>query len=87
MFADFQNITEPIYVPDVYVSDLLCIEDAGDGDLRFVFVTRQRSIYGGDEHVVVARLVAPITTVHRSIQKTMKHMNFRCCGAARLPSH
>lgn len=87
MFAEFQNITEPIYVPDVYVSDLLCIEDAGDGDLRFVFVTRQRSIYGGDEHVVVARLVLPATTVYRSMKRTMQHMNVQCCGAVKSLAH
>lgn len=52
--------TEPIAVPDIFVSGIGRIETAGGGNLRFTFFTVQQSLHGhGPERVIVARLVMP----------------------------
>ena len=68
-------LSEPVFVEDVYVSDLGGIEDAGDGMLRFTFCARQ-----SNEVVVRVRLVAGPTLVLYTIKATLKYMGYRCCG-------
>ena len=76
-------LSEPVVIPDTYSSGLSHIEDVGDGNLRFTFVVRQRSTYGGDEHNIVARLVLPRSAVHLALKTTMQALGMKCCGAGR----
>jgi hypothetical protein len=82
---DFALI-EPAIVPDVFISGLADAEDLGDGNWRWTFYARQKSIdyAGAVELVVVARIILPHSAVIQSIRKTMQSMGVSCCGAERL---
>lgn len=77
-------LSEPVAIPDVYASSLSHVEDLGDGNYRFTFCVRQLSTYGGDEHVIVTRLIMPGSAVYAAMQQTMKAMGHACCGAGRM---
>lgn len=54
-------LTEPIAVPDTYVSGLARIEDLG-ACFRFTYFSTHRPLCGGEhdlERVIVARIVMP----------------------------
>lgn len=82
-------IIEPVTIDDIYVSDLCGIEDAGDGNLRFIFGSRQVSTYDGVsvELVVKARIVAGPSIILLTIRRTLRHLGMHCCGAVRGWTH
>lgn len=76
-------LSEPVIIPDIFTSGLADIEDLEDGNYRFTFYTRQRSPYGGDENIVVSRLVMPASALIPAIRRTMRVAGYACCGAGR----
>lgn len=64
-------LSEPFAIQDVYASGLSHVEDLGDGNYRFTFYTRQASIYGRADAVVVCRLIMPINAVHDGVRETL----------------
>lgn len=61
MFSVSAPLTEPIAVPDIFVSGLARIEDLGSC-FRFTYFSNQRPLQGDAhdlERVVVARIVMP----------------------------
>lgn len=77
-------IVEPAIVPDVYCSGRFAPEDLGNGDFRFTFYVKQRSIEGEEEHVIVARLILPGIVIFQTLPETMKALGIGCCGGERL---
>ena len=80
-------LSEPAIVPDVFASGLADAEDLGDGNMRFTFFARQKSMQdyaGAWELVIVARLVMPIGAVHAGMKATMQELGVSCCGAEQL---
>ena len=75
-------VTEPIIIQDTFVTALHDIEDLGEGNFRFVFIAKQRSSYDGtsQEHVVVAKLVAPTMTVFHAAMWALKAIGVKCCA-------
>lgn len=74
------QLTEPVVIPDIYVSDLADVEELGNMNYRFTFTTRQRSTYDGlsIENVIVCRLVLPATAVIAAMNATKGALNLRC---------
>lgn len=59
-------LTEPIAIPDTYISGLARIEHLPGENMRFIFYTLQRPLDGPEhnlERVVVARLILSMQTV------------------------
>lgn len=85
VMLSIEMLSEPVSVPDTYVTELGGIEDAGDGMVRFVFCARQKSAYDPHETetVIRVRLVAGPTLIWHTIRMTMQHFGQRCCGAFR----
>lgn len=78
---------EPAMVPDVYVSDLAQVEDLGEGNLRFTFSTRQKSMHdyaGETENVIVSRLIMPLPTLYALRQHMMTMLGTCACGAGSI---
>jgi hypothetical protein len=68
-----QLLTEPIAIQDVFASGLAQAEDLQDGNFRFTFYARQKSLHdyaGTIEYVVVARIVLPTVAVFSAMQMT-----------------
>lgn len=83
MLTAAELLSEPFQVEDVYVSELGSIEDAGDGNVRFVFGIRK---HGTVESRVA--LIAGPTLIWHTIRETMKHFGRKCCGALyERPTH
>lgn len=78
-------LSEPVHVPDNYVSGLSHIEDLGDGMLRFTFYKRQMSTYGVEEYVIADRIILSSTAVAKALKSTMNFMGWRCCCAGKEP--
>lgn len=76
MLHAVENLSEPFQIEDIYVDRLGAIEDAGDGNTRFVFCVSKR---GGVE--VKVHLVAGPTLIWHTIRETMRFFGKRCCGA------
>lgn len=77
-----EMLSEPVSVPDVYVSGMSHIEELGDGNLRFTFFVNQQSIHGGGaDCVVVSRLILPTSAVHVALKQVMTKLGYACCGA------
>lgn len=57
------RMTEPVLVPDIFVSGLGEVEDLGGGCFRFVFYVKQHTPDGTDETMIVAKLIAPMEAV------------------------
>lgn len=77
-----EMLSEPVSVPDVYVSGMSHIEELGDGNLRFTFYTQHQSIHGGgEEWVIVSRLILPTSAVHGAMKQVMTKLGYACCGA------
>lgn len=66
-------LTEPIVVPDVFVTNLSAIEDLGDGNYRFTFTVFQMGC-----HVIVARLVAPMSLVINGSRASLNAVGAKC---------
>ena len=78
------QLIEPAIVPEIFVNGVQA-EDLGDGTMRFIGFSRQRSIsFDGNEYIVVNRVIMPVTAVMTSIQETMKALGISCCGGERL---
>lgn len=74
--------TEPIAVPDIFVTSLSEVEDLGGGCFRFTFCCNQRSIHGGQmERVVVARLVATADAVPAALFTAAKGIGMSLCSS------
>jgi hypothetical protein len=69
-------LSEPVIVPDTYVSGLADIEPLEDGNMRFTFYARQRSAYGGPAFLVVSRLVLPTCAVHAALRLTVSVLGY-----------
>lgn len=81
-------LTEPIAIQDIFASGLAEAEDMEDGNFRFTFYARQKSIHdrsGAVEYVVVARIVLPTTAVFSAMQMTKDSL--RGNEAVKLLSH
>ena len=68
-------MSEPAIVPEVYCSGLADAEDMGDGNFRFTFYSRQKSLHdyaGTFDLIIVARIIMPLAAVHAGMQKTME---------------
>lgn len=76
-----EMLSEPVVVDDTYCSGLSHMEAAGDGNWRLTFYKRQQSIYGGDEFIVVCRLIAPTSAVLDGVKTVMVALGKQCCGA------
>lgn len=78
-------LSEPAIIQDVFASELALIEDLRDGNIRFVYATRQKSTYdyvGATDHIIVARLILPLPAVLLARAEMTKL--FGCyCGAER----
>jgi hypothetical protein len=72
-------LSEPIIVPDVFVTGLADVEHLGDGVFRFTFFTQQKL---GDEHehIVVARLILASAAIYLAAKWALKAIGLRCCG-------
>lgn len=67
-------LSEPAIVPEVYCSGLADAEDMGDGNFRFTFYSRQKSLHdyaGTFDLIIVARIIMPLAAVHAGMQMTM----------------
>lgn len=84
-----EMLTEPVVVPDIYVSGLAAVEDMGDGNFRLTCYTRQVSIYGGYEYVVASRVITTMPAMLDGVRQVMIASGKRCCGAlsGRLAMH
>lgn len=85
-----QLLTEPIAIQDVYASGLAEAEDLGDGNFRFTFYARQKSLYdyaGSIEYVVVARIVLPTVAVFSAMQMTKDSLRHGSNEAVKLLAH
>ena len=77
-----EMLSEPVIVPTTYVSGLAYIEPIGDGNFELVCYQRQPSLYGGEDYVVVSRVIAPTSAILEGVKMVMRTMGRRCCGAA-----
>jgi len=76
MLSAVENYSEPFQIEDIYVDTLICIEDAADGNTRYVFGASKRG------HVETkVYLVSGPTLIWHAIRMTMQHFGKRCCGA------
>lgn len=80
-----ETLSEPIAVEDIYVSDLGGIEDAGDGNVRFIFCATQRSLYDNMsvERIVRVKLVTGPSLIWYTIRQTMLYFGVQCCGTVK----
>lgn len=76
-----EMLVEPVIIPDIYASGLSHIENLGDGTWRLTFFARQLSIHGGEEYVVVCRLVATTPAILDGVKSVMIALGRKCCGA------
>lgn len=68
-------LNEPAIVSDIFASGLADAEDMGDGNMRFTFFSKQKSLHdyaGCFDLIVVARIVMPLGAVHAGVQRTME---------------
>lgn len=82
-----EMLSEPVIVPDIYVSGLAAVEDMGDGNWRLTCYTRQRSIYGGYDYVVASRVVTTLPAMLDGVRQVMMASGRRCCGAVKELVH
>lgn len=78
-----ERLSEPVIIPDTYVSGLSHIEELDGGDtLRFTFYAQRQSIYGdGSEYTVEARLILSKQAVWQALKLTLFTFGIRCVGA------
>ena len=81
MLTAAELLSEPVVVPDIFVSGLSHLEDMGDGNWRLVMYSRQKSPYGGEDFVVVAKLVAPTRAILDGVRTALMALGCKCCGA------
>jgi len=74
------RMTEPVIVPDVFVSGLGEVEDLGGGCFRFVFYVKQH-IDGAEETTIVAKLIAPMEAVPPALFLAARAIGFSLSGS------
>jgi hypothetical protein len=57
------RMSDPGIVLDTFVSGLGEVEDLGGGCFRFTFYAKHRTETGGEELIVVAKLIAPMEVI------------------------
>lgn len=73
------QLSEPLVIQDIYVSDLAEIEHVGDGNYRLTYSTRQRSSYGGEmEDIVVCRLILPVSAIIAAMNLVAGTLGIKC---------
>jgi hypothetical protein len=85
-----QLLTEPIAIQDVFASGLAQAEDLQDGNFRFTFYARQKSLHdysGTIEYVVVARIVLPTVAVFSAMQMTKDSIRQGSSEVMKLLAH
>jgi hypothetical protein len=80
MLEPVVHMTEPGVTPDVFVSGLGEVEDLGGGCFRFTFFARHKS-EGGEELIVVAKLIAPMEAVPPALFLAAKAIGFSLSGS------
>lgn len=76
-----EMLSEPIVVPDTFVSGISHLEDLGDGNFRVVLYARQHSPYGGEDFVIVAKLIMPSSAIINGINTAKAALSYKCsCG-------
>ncbi len=78
-----EQLSEPVIVPDIYVSGLAAVEDMGDGNWRLTCYTRQRSPHGGYDYIVASRVVTTLPAMLDGVRQVMWATGQTCCGAVR----
>lgn len=78
-----EMLSEPVVVPDIYVSGLAAVEDMGDGNWRLTCYAKQQSLYGGVEYVVVSRVITTMPAMLEGVRQVMVASGRKCCGAMR----
>lgn len=73
------RLTDPGVVLDTFVSGLGEVEDVGGGCFRFTFYAKHHGD-GGDELVVVAKLVAPMEAVPPALFLAARAIGFSLSG-------
>lgn len=81
MMLTAEMLSEPTIIPDIYASGLSHVENLGDGTYRLTFFAKQESIYGGEEYVVVCRLIGTTSSILGGIKTLMRALGTSCCGA------
>lgn len=79
MLNPSEMLSEPVIVPDTFVSGVSHLEDLGGGLYRLVLYARQNSPYGGEDFVIVSRLVMPIVAIIDGIQTAKTAIAYKCC--------
>jgi len=75
-------LSEPVIVPDVYVTGLHDVEHLGEGDYRFIFYVKQKGPDGiSEERLLVARMVMSTTGIFLACKRALKAIGLTCCGA------
>lgn len=74
------RLSEPVIVPDVFVSGLGEVEDLGGGCFRFTFFVKQH-IDGAEETVIVAKLIAPMEAVPPALFLAARAIGFSLSGS------
>lgn len=69
-------LSEPVIQPDIYATGIADIEAMADGNVRFIFFTKQRCLMGGDEYIVVGRIIMPSNAVRSGIVTTARSLGF-----------
>jgi len=84
-----EMLTEPVIIPDTFVTNLVKIEQVGgEGYWRFTFACQQESLYGGgNDYVVQARLVLSASLVISSAKAALMAVGARCLCMARNAIH
>ena len=83
------QIVENCAVPDVFVTGMADPEDLGNGNIRYTFYARRRSIHDGtSEREIVCRLIIPANVVLANIKIVLEALGIaeapcgRKCGIA-----
>lgn len=74
-------ITEPMAVPDVFVSGIHSVEDIGGGCMRFTYYVNQTSVHDGSpERVICLRVVAPREAVEPTMLAVARAIGWQLVG-------
>lgn len=80
MLEPVVRMSEPVIVPDVFVSGLGEVEDLGGGCYRFTFFVKQH-MDGAEETVIVAKLIAPTGAVPPALFLAARAIGFSLSGS------
>lgn len=69
---------DPARVPEFFISGTAYIDDLGDGNHRFAMFSQVSG-----EKIIRVKLVIAAPNIYLSMQQTMLHLGYRCCGGQR----